>query len=181
MSVDLPLSELLRWRSQQAELEAPSPPRAAELLRRARPWWQRAPEDYRAAVERLLKAQQHLGYAQDSRGSVSGEAAVAALLIGGDGESTVSVRITYFSIREGGLRLRFLLEHEATAGDLAVTFVDADSGAPLLEGVAEAAGGAEYRLEAVLPPGLEQEWERLRVTDPMPFRLILRIEPGAVA
>ena len=175
MRRDQSIESLLLWRSNEAELEAPVPPSAAELLGRSRPWWVRVPEDFQRYLERLSSAQQSFGYAQVDGASRRSAAAVPALFVHPDGESLASVTVTYLGVREGRIRLRFVVApvvEEANA-DLTLTFIEVATGSPLLEADAEKAGEREYRLEADLPVGLVEGWSRLRVTDVMPFRLIV--------
>lgn len=176
MSVDRSLQLLLHWRAEQAEMEAPPPPRASELLRRARPWWLRMPEEFDRGVARLFQTRLNLGYALEGGPARQRGATVPALLPGPDGERLGYVRVTYLSIRDDRLRLRFTLDDQTARLDatLALTFVADPSGAPLLEAAAHEAGDHEYRAECPLPPELAAEWSRLRVTDAMPFRLIVR-------
>lgn len=180
MSADSPVERLLRWRRDEAELEAPAPPRAADLLRRSRPWWERTPVEFQRQVERLFRAQPNLGYALAGGDRTPTGTAVPALRVRPEGDATSIVRVTYLNIRDERLRLRFVFADGAIAMDevLAVTFVTNDSGSPLLEALAGKAGDEEYRLEADLPPALAEGWQRLRVTDAMPFRLILRGHAG---
>ena len=54
------------------------------------------------------------------------------------------------------------------------TFVADESARPLLCAPAILSVESEYRIDAELPEELAQGWERLKVTDRLPFRLILR-------
>jgi hypothetical protein len=45
---------------------------------------------------------------------------------------------------------------------------------PILLASADLSGDNEYRVDVELPSELAAAWESLRVTDPMPFRFILR-------
>jgi hypothetical protein len=45
---------------------------------------------------------------------------------------------------------------------------------PILSAQADLSGDGEYRVDVELPSELAAAWESLKVTDPMPFRFILR-------
>ena len=182
MSAGTSIGAVLRWRLARAAAEAPPPPSAAQLLAGARPWWDAWPARWQAAVERLGRMQVAYGHAMTTSDPRPGGYPVPALLVGA-GDAEVLVRVLYLSVRDGELRLRFLLPGAAlpTAGDLEVTFVAdgepaeaASSLRPLLAAHATRAAANEYRLDAVLPQALAHGWAALKVTDRMPFRLVLR-------
>jgi hypothetical protein len=84
----------------------------------------------------------------------------------------------YFNVREGRLRLRFQLD--APPGQAQetfdVTFVNDKDARPLLSAQANLSVDSEYRVDVEISEELAQDWESLKVTDRMPFRLILRTE-----
>jgi hypothetical protein len=83
--------------------------------------------------------------------------------------------VLYLSIREGRLRLRFQLDPiPRVEPGFEVTFVSEAALRPILSAYATLSVDGEYRLDADLPEDLAANWESLRVTDPMPFRFILR-------
>ena len=182
MSRQLSIEQLLRWRLALAETEAPPAPRAARLLEAVRPWWELWPERFRAQAARLGRMQTAaFGYAMaDPRLARTGHP-VPALVVHSE-ELETFVRVLYFSVRGDRLRLRFHLDGVSARAEpgYEVTFVSdggADGGAdarPLLAAAAEHSTDGEYRLDAALPDEIASRWERLKVTDPMPFRLILR-------
>ena len=85
----------------------------------------------------------------------------------------------YFNAREGRLRLRFQLGALPghTQENMEATFVGDKAGQPLLTAQATLSVASEYRVDAELSEDLARDWEPLRVTDRMPFRLILRAPP----
>lgn len=186
MSGDPSVGALLRWRLARAEAEAPPPPSAAQLLALVRPWWEAWPARWQAAAERLGRAQVAYGHAMTASDARHGGYPVPALLVGEDGAAVgdvdALVRVLYLSVRGGQLRLRFLLEAAAAPPgvDLEATFVGDDGGAaaapsrPVLVARAARSVANEYRLDAELPDELARRWGALRVSDRMPFRLMLR-------
>jgi hypothetical protein len=82
------------------------------------------------------------------------------------------------SVRDARLRLRFQLapipRHERVFD---VTFVSEAGLQPILSAQADLSGDGEYRVDVELPSELAAAWESLKVTDPMPFRFILRPAP----
>ena len=80
--------------------------------------------------------------------------------------------------RDARLRLRFQLApvtmHERV---FEVTFVSEAGFQPILSAYADLSSDGEYRVDVELPSELAAAWESLKVTDPMPFRFILRPTP----
>jgi hypothetical protein len=182
MSHDTTVGQLLAWRLAQAEADAPPAPRAARLLDLVRPWWEVWPERFEAYWERLSGMQLVYGHAmteptpQQARSSHP----VPAIIAHAEGLETFA-RVLYLSIRDGRLRLRFLLDVTPAQPEPAfdVTFVSETAGFPVLLARAELSVEHEYRLDAELSEELMNSWEELRVTDRMPFRFILRpTDPG---
>ena len=180
MKIDVPIEQLLRWRLAHAESEAPVPPRAARLLEAVRPWWEVLPERFEQLVQRLATIQVAYGHAmaEPVQAGSDRDHRVAVLVVRGTEELECSARILYFAIRDGQLRLRFELQR--APGDMPpwveVTFVSEGSGRPLFSAPASVSVEKEYRLEAELPAELAEVWDRLKVTDRMPFRFIIRAD-----
>jgi hypothetical protein len=176
MKMEPPVQRLLKWRTALAEAEAPPAPRAARLLERARPWWQRQPERFAALAAALNGMHAHFGHAMDPGAGQGSGIPVAAVLLWTNLETNSLAHILYFHVRARTLRLRFQLQNtpEAPERDLDVTFVAAESHQPLFSAFATFAPGGEYRIELDLPAALAEAWAPLRVTDRMPFRFILR-------
>jgi hypothetical protein len=176
MKTEIPLEQLLHWRLERAEAEAPPAPRAARLLELARPWWETWPEKFQSLVERLGRIQIAYGHAmaEPSRGR-SGHLVPA--LIGRAGEESEGcVRVLYFSVRDGKLRLRFHIETTLTPREptFEATFISDTGARPLFCAPATHSVDSEYRVDVELSAELARDWEQLKVTDRMPFRVILR-------
>jgi len=178
MKKDIPVEQLLRWRLSHAEAEAPPAPRAARLLERVRPWWEIWPEQFQSLVERLGRFQVAYGHAMaEPQQSRSGHR-VPVLIVRAVEELESSARVLYFNVRDGRLRLRFQLETAPAPAEPAyeVTFVSEATAKPLSSARASLTVANEYRLDAELAEEIAKSWEQLRVTDRMPFRLILLSE-----
>lgn len=177
MKNEISIETLLRWRLDQAEAEAPPPPRSARLLEAARPWWEVWPERFQSLVERLGKIQVAYGLAAEPSSTRAGHP-VPALIVRSRDEIEVPARVLYFSVRDGRLRLRLQLEGapEPQLKTYDAAFISTASSRPMLAATATLSVDSEYRIDADLPDELARGWEGLRVTDRMPFRLILRAE-----
>jgi len=171
---DFPIDALLRWRMERAEADAPPPPSATQLLELARPWWVVWPEVFRARLDRLAQMPLAYGYAMTALDRERAAHPVPTI-VGGTEDVEAWARISYLSVRDGRLRLRFRLEGLAGASDAAfeATFVSPTAERALLVGDAELSQSGEYRVDVALPAALADAWARLRVTDPMPFRFVL--------
>ena len=177
MSNEISIEQLLRWRAARAETEAPPAPRAARLLELGRPWWETWPERFHRLVERLGSIQIAYGHAmaEPVEAPRSGYP-VPALVVRRVEELETSVSVLYLGVREGRLRLRFQLEkaivHAPDAFE--ATFVAHGFTRPLFSAPAVLSVDNEYRIDCELPEKLARDWKELKVTDRMPFRLILR-------
>ena len=178
MKTEISIEQLLHWRHAQAEAAAPPVPRAARLLELSRPWWEKWPEQFQALVGRLGQIQLAYGHAMAEPGLSRAGHPVPVILVIGQEQVEVLARVLYFSVRDGRLRLRFQLDgaprQERQTFD--VTFVCNASQRPLASASATPSVDCEFRVEAELSPELARDWERLKVTDRMPFRLILRAD-----
>ena len=177
MTTKITLAELLRWRLEQAEKEAPPAPRAARLLEIARPWWETCPEKFRALVQQLGALQMGYGHAMVDPGVMANLAPVVpALFIGSDAITEARVQMLYFDVTDSRLRMRFeidLLPAQLSAA-MEVTFIAEKDLRPLFTTVAHASMPNEYWIEVVMSGDLGRDWEPLKVTGPMPFRLLFR-------
>jgi len=175
MKIEIPIEQLLRWRLSQAQAEAPPAPRAARLLELARPWWETSPERFHSMIERLSKMQIAYGHAMAQPQSRSGHP-VPALIVHTAEELETSVRVLYVNVGNGQLHLRFQLDAAPARAeqDFEVTFISEPLARPLFSAPAARSEGSEYRLSAELSEEIARDWERLKVTDQMPFRLILQ-------
>jgi hypothetical protein len=176
MKTKVPISQLLRWRLKQAEAEAPPAPRAARLLEMVRPWWETWPERFRSLADRLGRIQIAYGHAMAEPRPSRGGFPVPALVALADQEIEARANVLHINVRNGRLMFRFQLDAAAARlpERLETTFVAEPSGRPLLSTPATRSVDAEYRIETELPADLAREWEKLKVTDRMPFRLLLR-------
>jgi hypothetical protein len=169
------IENLLQWRRQRAEAEAPRAPSGASLLRLVQPWWEMWPDRFAASVRRLASIQPSYGYAMAHPPQGHSGHPVAALISRDDEERESPARLLYMSVRDGRLRLRFQLapvpRHDRV---FEVTFVSEMGLQPILATYADLSGDGEYRVDVELPSELAAAWETLKVTDQMPFRFILR-------
>jgi hypothetical protein len=187
MSDDASIERLLRWRLGRAEAEAPPAPRAAFLLDHVRPWWDTWPERFRSQVERLGRIRLTYGYAMagQSGGAERTGHPVATLIARADDvaeDVETYAHVLYLHVRDGRVRIRFQLDAGVGRMEQALeaTFIADALDRPLFSCHAALSPGGEYRLDAELPSELGESWTMLKVTDRMPFRLILRPVAGGV-
>jgi hypothetical protein len=85
-------------------------------------------------------------------------------------------RITYLSIRDGRLRLRFTVDEPLREVEqcFEATFISVGELQPMFLATATRHATGEYRVELDLSHELATGWRVLRAGDPMPFCLILR-------
>jgi hypothetical protein len=178
MKTKIPIEELLRWRLARAEAEAPPPLRATRLLELARPWWETWPEQFRSLVERLGQVQVAYGHAMAEPRQSRTAHPVPTLIVRAGEEFQAFASVLYFRIGRGRLRLRFQIDpaHRQSDSAFEVTFVAAATAIPLFSSHATLSVENEYRLDAELPEKVASEWQQMKVTDRMPFRLILRTD-----
>jgi hypothetical protein len=181
MKSESAIQQLLRWRLARAEDEAPRAPSGAHLLKLARPWWETWPEWSELLVERVGRIETSYGYAMAEQSRHRGGHPVAALITRGGEELETFARVLYINVRDGRLRLRFQLD--AVCGDplesFEATFIDDKDARPLLLAQAALSVDSEYRIDTELSEELARRWEVLKVTDRMPFRLILRADTNS--
>jgi hypothetical protein len=169
------IRELLQWRSQRAEEDAPPPPSAARLLKLVEPWWEKWPDRFAASIRRLGSMQLAYGYAMSHPHQGHSGHPVAALIANEEDQQEAPARVLYISVRDGRLRLRFQLAPvPRNDPSFEVTFVSETGLRPILSTYANLSGDDEYRVDVELPRDVAAAWESLKVTDPMPFRFILR-------
>jgi hypothetical protein len=176
MNKKIPVEELLRWRLAQAEKEAPPAPRAARLLDQTRRWWETWPERFAAMIERLSLVQVAYGHAMTDASQGRSGFPVAALIDHAGHETEASVRVLYLSVRDRRLRFRFQLDvsMQPVPESFETTFISNENKSPVLSVQAMHSVDDEYRIDVEVPEQLENDWKDLKVTDHMPFRLILR-------
>lgn len=175
MNTEVIIKQLLLWRIARAQAEAPSPPRAAQLLELSRPWWETWPERFQTLVERLSKIQVAYGHAMAEPGPARTCHPVSTLIVLAAPVETVA-RVLYIEVRGNRLRLRFQLDKGVCQehGVFEITFVSLTKNQPLLVAQAARSVDSEYRVETELPDDLAKRWMGVKVTDQMPFSLILR-------
>jgi hypothetical protein len=176
MKSELNVQQLLRWRLARAEAEAPPAPCASHLLELARPWWETWPDRFQSLVERLGRIQIEYGHAMAEPPQTQRGHPVPALIVRAIEELETSARVLYMYIRDGRLRLRFQLDPASAQAQerFEASFVANDSERPLFSAAAQLSLDSEYCIDAELPEELSRGWAHLKVTDRMPFRLILR-------
>jgi len=180
---DKSIEQLLTWRLAQAETEAPPAPRASRLLELARPWWETQPERFQALWARLGMIQIAYGHAMvEPHARRGGGYPVPALIErAGETEIETSVCVLYLSVSARRMSFRFHVDTlpEHAASGLEVTFVAEASALPLFSAHAARSVDSEYRLDADLTEEIASDWRELKVTDRMPFRLLLRVQAKA--
>ena len=178
MNTKMTARELLQWRLARAEAEAPPAPRASRLLELARPWWEKCPERFQKIAHQLNTIQMGYGHAKVELGSERSGHIVPTLIVGPDREIEASAQILHFDLRGSMLRLRFELGKAFHPLETAyeVTFFSNKTKQPLFSVTAQRAVGSEYWLNVSLTDTVRQSWQGIKVTDRMPFRLILRPE-----
>jgi hypothetical protein len=176
MKTKVPIGQLLRWRLARAEAEAPRAPRGARLLELARPWWEIWPERFQSLLERVGQIQIAYGHAMAEAGNARSGYPVPTVVVRTAEELETSVRVLYLSVRNGRLRFRFQLDAAARPApeSFEATLISDKTALPLLSTHAMLSVDSEYRIDTELPPELARDLESLRVTDRMPFRMILR-------
>lgn len=169
------IENLLEWRRQRAEADAPPAPSGAHLQQLAQPWWEKWPDRFATSARRLASIQLSYGYAMAHPHQGHNGHPVPTLISEGNEEQEAPARVLYMSVREGRLRLRFQLA-PVPRNDrfFEVTFVSETGLRPILSAQADLSADGEYRVDVELPSELVAAWETLKVTDPMPFRFILR-------
>jgi len=176
MKKKLPVEKLLRWRFETARAEAPPAPPAASLLAFARPWWETSPERFQLAIQRLGSIQ--IAHAHPTSKSPQSRirGRVPTLLVRTAEEIETSVCILSMSLSEGRMQLSFQCETRPEPDEqmFEATLVSEATAKPLFCALTDKSLDNEYRLSAKLSDDLAKEWERLKLTDRMPFRLILR-------
>jgi len=178
VNTKIPIAQLLRWRLSQAEADAPPAPRAGQLLELARPWWEVWPQQFQSVLERLSNIQIACGHAMAEPLQTSVGHPVPALIVRSVDEFETSASLLYLNIRDARLHLRFQLasvlgEPQPTFD---VTFVSDPGPRVLFSAPAVCSMESEYRVDVELSEELAGAWKQLKVTDRMPFRLILRAD-----
>ena len=169
----IPLERLLRWRHQKAKADAPPAPSAAELIDLARPWWERRPEKFQLLIQRLNKIQ--VTYPQAGSDLLENWYPVPVLVVHGAAKSETSARVVSYHLRERMMHLRFQLKTRMPPleSSFEATFISEIGGRVLFTTTASVFKKLEFTIDTELPTGIARDWKELKVTDPMPFRVIL--------
>jgi hypothetical protein len=172
----IPVEKLLRWRFEKARTEAPLPPSAASLVSFARPWWETSPERFQLVVRRLGSIQIAHGRPTSKSPQSRVRGRVPTLLVRTAEEIEISVCILSLSLNKGRMQISFKCETmpEPDEQMFEATLVSEGTSRPFLCALTDKSLDNDYRLSAKVPDDLAKEWERLKLTDRMPFRLILR-------
>jgi hypothetical protein len=175
MSKKTPLEQLLRWRLKQAEAGAPPPPKAAQLLQSARPWWEKRPKDFRSQMGHLRKFQSANSHAATNKRRKGNGILVPALLVCKEVESENYALVTHLNLLETKLRLRFKLETKlpSVEQNLEVTFISNATLTPMFYVTTTVLADNTFQIDTELPVEIAKDWEQLKLTDPMPFGLII--------
>jgi hypothetical protein len=182
MKTGVSIEQVLRWRLALAEAEAPRAPRAAQLLELARPWWERSPEQFQNLLQSLMRLEMAVGHAMAETRLPRTQHPVPTLIVRANEQIETCVRVLYLSVRESRLHFRFVLDAGANPleEDFEATFILNSPAKPLFSADAIRSVDSEYRLDVEISAELVEEWRNLKVTDAMPFRLILHPKTNAL-
>jgi hypothetical protein len=138
------------------------------------------PERFQSLTERVGRMQMNYGHAMAEPNSFRSGYPVPTVIFREGLEVETFARMLYFSVREGRLRLRFQLDSSKGGAEQAfeAAFMGEKAGRPLFSAPATLSVSNEYRVDAEIAGEFAQNWEPLKVTDPMPFRMILRAPVG---
>jgi hypothetical protein len=181
MTPDKIAEEYFRWRLELMKVEAPAPPSAAQLIERARPWWERWPDRFHSLAGHLETKRTGHPHNGDQPNPGPDGIAVQALIVRGKEETKGFARVLDFKIHDAKLHFRFQLDPPFTPGasSLEVTFISDTAARALFFAQAFGSGEIGYIVYTELPPELARDWASLKETDPLPFRMILRSGPWA--
>ena len=181
MSSKIPLEELLRWRLKYAEEGAPAPPKAVHLLQSARPWWEKRPKDFRLQMEHLRKIQSAHRRATTNKGRNSNGILIPTLLVRKEVESENYAFVTHLRVLETTLRLIFKVKAKLSPMDqnLEVTFISEATLRPMFCVATSISTDSTFQIDTEIPLEIAKDWKHLKLTDPMPFRLIIHSDNNA--
>lgn len=176
MKSKIPTEMLLRWRLARAENEAPPAPRATRLLEQTRPWWETRPEQFQSLVGRLSRMQIAYGHAMTESNQPRTGYPVTTLVNHAGQDTETFVRVLYLNIRQRRFCFRFQLNAtlQPAVETFEATFISEPNMTPVLSAPAVRSVDNEYRVDVEVPEELARNWGALKVTERLPFRLILR-------
>jgi hypothetical protein len=156
---------LIRWRLNEAEAEAPMPPKASVVMR---------DEAWLRKLDRAMRQIGELAY--DARTAPVQPHGCRVVFEDETGNPTVNVLpVLQFSIDPPGeltLRLRQNGEKRFPAGAARCAFISI-SGDPLLDTIAEIRADGDILIRNAIGPDLAQKWSGVKANDPKPFGLII--------
>ena len=176
MKSKITAKELLRWRFDQAKAEAAAAPGANLLLNQARSWWEQSPDKFQSLVASLDTSKVVGSQAVTKSKRSRGPKPVAALVVWANKQHEAAAHMKYFRVVDGKLCMLFRVGTPSPLIEpaLEATFVSDTEARPLFCVPAIASADGEYCVETELSAELAQLWKRLKATNQMPFRLILR-------
>jgi hypothetical protein len=166
---------VLQWRLARAGRGAPPPPNSARLIEQLRPWWEIWPEKLTALRGQLVNLRVTFGHAAVNAPPSCGSVPVPTVFVHDNKQTGTLAKIVFLSVRGLTLRMRFQIDalpSDAT-GNLELTILSDQSSRPLVAAEANPVGSGEYRAEVELPPDLAEQWASLKMSERMPFGLIL--------
>jgi hypothetical protein len=127
-------------------------------------------------IVRLTRIQVVYGHAMAEQHPSRSGHPVPTLIVHAVEEVETSVCVLYLNVHNGQLHLRFQLDAAPAHAEqeFEVTFVSDPAARPLFSARAARSVGSEYRLSSDISEEVARDWERLKVTDQMPFRMILQ-------
>jgi hypothetical protein len=175
MNKEKPHDTFLHWRLNRAELAAPPPPNSDLLIERLRPWWEAWPEKLAAMRGQLANLRVTYGHAAVAATPDRTHVPVPTIFVDDDGPTGTVAKLVFLSLRDRTLRIRFEIDGLPTDGasDLEITMIADLSPHSVVSAEASPVAPGEYRAEVDLPSELAEQWAELKVSDRMPFGLIL--------
>ena len=126
-------------------------------------------------MEHLRKFQSAHSHAATNKRRKGTGVPVPALLVYKEVESEIYALVTHLSLLETKLRLRFKLETKLSPVDqnLEVTFISNATLTPMFYVTTTVSADDTFHIETELPVEIAKDWEQLKLTNPMPFGLII--------
>jgi hypothetical protein len=181
------LEDLLKAAAQQAEMEAPEPPTAAEMRRReaARQWWKREPGLFSSARRKLFSFEEaHADARADIAYAPESICRIPALVVRDEVEQLpVDVHVMTFEIAGDELTLKLRLSGTGIAREerlLQCAFVTGASDEPMAVAVADFTASKEASVHLYPDEAILRRCQSMQSGDALPFRLMLRPLPKAV-
>lgn len=173
----LTIGEMLSWCLDEAERDAPLPPKASWLLKQERAWrwWEEVPSLFEKGARALIQVDV-LGHIE-GKPQVMEPPGVRLCILHEEPPKVISAPILAIQVQNGKLVLRLKVETSWNPSGSHHQFVFVSPEEKFLFAVdAELVDSYEFRIEAQLPEDLAASWENLKLGREMPFMLIIR--PG---